>query len=237
MIEIDVTGQGGTTIALWDAVATLVDQLPAGWVLVGGLMVQLHLIEGGGPEVRVTTDIDLLGQARPEGALVALSDALRRLGFGLGEPDEAGYSHHFTRGELVVDLLAPDGLGRGSKIFGTTKTVGIPGGSQAIARCEQVHVRTASSSFALLRPSLLGAILIKARALLVHRDPDAQLQDLISLLAILPDPSTTALELKGKEQQWLARVRPHLDSVSPGLTGDDVLRTARLALTLLAPPV
>ncbi len=234
MIEIDVSGQMPQTAGLWDEVGALADALPTGWVLVGGLMVQLHLIQAGGPEVRVTTDIDVLGQARPEGALNALADTLRRdLKFELGEPDADDYSHRFTRGALVVDILAPDGLRGGPSIRGNTKTVGIPGGSQAIARAEPVLVRTANRSFTLLRPSLLGAVLLKARALPVHRDPDAQLQDLLSLLSVIPDPSAAATELKGRERTWLRRVEERVATPPPGTVSTDTARLARLALQLM----
>lgn len=201
--------------------------------MVGGLIVQLHLLGAGGPEVRVTTDIDLLGQARPARALTALGDALEALGFDLGEPDADGYSHRFKRGELVVDLLAPDGLRQGPQIRGNTRTVGIPGGSQALARAEQVSVRTPTQHFTLVRPSLLGAILLKARAVPVHRDPDAQLQDLLSLLAVLPDPSASAAELKGKKPTWLRAVSPRIDSPSLGLVTADTARSAALSFSLL----
>lgn len=234
MIEIDLSDQPPQTADLWDEVGALADALPAGWVLVGGLMVQLHLIQAGGPEIRVTTDIDVLGQARPPAALRALADTLvRDLSFDLGEPDADGYSHRFTRGPLVVDILAPDGLRGGAALQGGTRTVGIPGGSQAIARAEIVSIRTASRSFTLLRPSLLGAILLKARALLVHRDPDAQLQDLLSLLAVLPDPAAAARELKGRERTWLRRVQEPVATPPPGTVSADTARLARLALGLM----
>jgi hypothetical protein len=69
-IEIDV--EDDKTRRLWKAVGGLVDRLPGEWVLIGGLMVQLHALEHGITEVRPTRDIDILGQARPQGALTAI---------------------------------------------------------------------------------------------------------------------------------------------------------------------
>jgi hypothetical protein len=44
----------------WNAVAELVELLPADWVLIGGLMVQLHAWERGVTDVRATVDADVL---------------------------------------------------------------------------------------------------------------------------------------------------------------------------------
>jgi hypothetical protein len=48
-------------------VGELVATLPGGWVLIGGLIIT---------DVRLTRDIDVLGQARPPGALRAIDEAL-----------------------------------------------------------------------------------------------------------------------------------------------------------------
>jgi hypothetical protein len=65
----------------WEAVGELVELLPADWVLIGGLMVQLHAWEGGMTDVRATVDVDVLGEARPQRALQAI-DAPRLSGRG-----------------------------------------------------------------------------------------------------------------------------------------------------------
>ena len=39
MIEIIIDATDPATVQLWRAVADLTDRLPAGWVLIGGLMV------------------------------------------------------------------------------------------------------------------------------------------------------------------------------------------------------
>jgi hypothetical protein len=44
----------------------LVDLLPPDWVLVGGLMVQLHALERGVMDVRATEDVDVLGTPGPK---------------------------------------------------------------------------------------------------------------------------------------------------------------------------
>jgi len=44
---------------LWRALAELASRLPGEWVLIGGLMVQLHVLEHGLTDIRVTRDIDV----------------------------------------------------------------------------------------------------------------------------------------------------------------------------------
>lgn len=110
MIEIVIDAPDQATLGLWGAVGELAERLPAGWMLIGGLMVQLHAIEHGIIDVRPTRDIDVLGQARPRGALPAIDAALRANGFALHDPDLDGYGHRYERDGIIVDVLAPDGL-------------------------------------------------------------------------------------------------------------------------------
>jgi hypothetical protein len=107
-IEIDVDDP--QTLALWIALGNLAARLPGEWVLVGGLMVQLHALERGGSDVRVTADIDVLGQARPQGALDAIDKALHAEGFELVGPDVDGFAYRYRRGALTIDVLSPEGI-------------------------------------------------------------------------------------------------------------------------------
>jgi hypothetical protein len=108
-----------------------------------------------------------LGQARPQGALSAIDTALQREGFELIGPDLDGYDHRYQRERLVVDVLAPDGIKPPARLGAGRKAVGVPGGSQALSRSETVTVTVRDRSFQLRRPTLLGAVLIKARSLMV----------------------------------------------------------------------
>jgi hypothetical protein len=146
-------------------------------VLIGGLMVQLHALEYGITDVRPTRDIDVLGQARPPGALSAIDEALKEEGFEPTNPDIEGFAHRYQRGELIVDVLAPDGLNPAPDLGGGRKAVGVPGGSQALNRSEVVTVSVEGKAFELRRPTLLGAILIKARSIMRHADPESQRED------------------------------------------------------------
>jgi hypothetical protein len=234
MTEIDLQPPDDESRRLWGNVADLVDLLQAEWVLIGGLMVQLHAFELGAENVRATMDIDVLGQARPQGALASIDAALQRDGFEPEWPDIDGYVHRYVRDGVVVDVLAPDGLTPPPALGRGRMAVGVPGGSQALARQEAVTVRLDGRSFMLRRPTLLGAILIKARSLRVHHDPDAQREDLLLLLSLVADPRSMARGLKTSERKWLREAHEPLALDRSANVGGERLRRARLALRILA---
>jgi hypothetical protein len=198
-VEIDVDDP--ETLALWEAVRELVARLPGDWVLIGGLMAQLHALRHKDREVRVTIDIDVLGQARPPGALQAIDEALCADGFELVGPDLDGYAHRYRRAGLVLDVLAPEGI-KAAAMIGGHKAVGVPGGTQALRRAETVTVSVGGREFALRRPTLLGAIVIKARSLMKHSDTESQREDLLrlwgwSMIRVLSPSSCVPLSAGG----------------------------------------
>ncbi len=153
--KIEVAVGDDESVTLWQQLADVAALLPGEWVLVGGLMVQLHAFEHGAADVRVTRDIDVLAQARPQGALAAIAAALHAQGFEPEGPDLDGYAHRFVRDRLIVDVLAPDGIKPPPTLHGSHKAVGIPGGSQALnqlrrgarlRRRPQFHLTAAHSS-------------------------------------------------------------------------------------------
>jgi len=87
------------------------------------------------------------------------------------------------------------------------RTLNVPGGTQALRRTQLVEIRLGDLVGQIPRPTLLGAILIKARAVEVDDVPDAQLSDLAFLLSLVEDPRALAGELRGKERTWLRRRR------------------------------
>jgi hypothetical protein len=233
MSRIDIDLDDEQALTLWAAVGDLVERLPEKWVLIGGLMVQLHALEHGATQVRPTGDIDVLGQARPQGALSAIDAALRDEGFEPVLPDLDGYGRRYLHDGLRVDLLAPDGIKPPPDLGGGRKAIGVPGGSQALPRSETVMVTVDGRSFELRRPTLLGALLIKARSLMVHSDPEAQREDLLALLALIEDPRRMAAELRQSERKWLRVTRPRLNLSGLSLLDGDTMRRAELAYRLL----
>jgi hypothetical protein len=230
-IELDL--QDDISRRLWHGIGDLADRLPGEWVLIGGLMVQLHAVEHGVTGVRVTRDIDVLGQARPPGSLRAIDEFLRREGFEPTLPDLDGFAHRYERGGLVVDVLAPDGLNPPPELGGGVKAVGVPGGSQALKRSERVRISVDGKEFTLRRPTLLGAILIKARSIMSHANPEAQREDLLSLLALVRDPRATSAPLKTSERKWLREAEDRLDFGAPTGLEESTVRTARLTYRIL----
>jgi hypothetical protein len=208
MIELDPPDPESRR--LWAAVGELAELLPPEWTLVGGLMVQLHALEHDMDDVRVTVDIDVLGEARPPGPLQAIDQALVGAGFEHHPPDPDNYAHRYEREGLIVDVLAPDGLGAPAMLDGSRRAVGIPGGSQALIRSEVVTVTIDGHRFRLRRPTLTGAILIKARSLVKHHDPESQREDLLRLLSLVEDPRAMAGELKQSERGWLRKAESRL---------------------------
>jgi hypothetical protein len=189
---------------LWSEVGRLATQvLPEDWTLVGGLLVQLHAFEAGEADVRATTDVDILADARKGDRFQQIVQALRDDGFELQDPRPDEIGHRWERDGLVLDLLAPEGLKESPRVMGQIRTLQIPGGTQALARTEVVDVEIDGVACRLRRPTLLGAILMKARSLRVHADPDAQRADLVLLLSLVSDPRAAAGELRGRERNWL----------------------------------
>lgn len=230
-VEIDLDDP--ETVRLWTALGELAARLPGEWTLIGGLMVQLHAIEHGITDVRATIDIDILGQARPQGTLRAIDTALQHEGFELIGPDLDGYAHRYQRGRLIVDVLAPDGIKPPAHLGAGRKAVGVPGGSQALSRSEIVTVTVQGRAFELRRPTLLGAILIKARSLMVHSDPETQREDLLRLLSLIEDPRQTAAELRRTERRWLQGAEQRLNLGGPSTLNVATVRRAALAYRLL----
>jgi hypothetical protein len=71
------------------------------------------------------------------------------------------------------ETLAPDGLGKAARTAGKLETIQIPGGTEALERIEVVEIVGAGVASRVRRPTLLGALLLKARALPVHPDRSA----------------------------------------------------------------
>ncbi len=195
------------------------------WTLVGGLMVQLHALEHD-RDTRLTADIDVLGNARRRPQMTQkIAATLEGLGGTMAEPPRSdpdlGYQFHVD-GELI-EILGPDGLRADPQTVGEFKTFQVPGGTQALRRTEVVWIALAKeSAVPMRRPSLLGAILIKARVVAKHRRDkfESDRQDLLVLLSLVDDPRGLATigELTEKEKKWLADVADELNFTDPSLT-------------------
>jgi hypothetical protein len=198
----------GHDIELWAALIELSELRAGEWTLVGGQMVFLHAIEHGVSPPRVSTDLDVLVNARVvTGGVREFVAAIEERGFVLAGASPEGIAHRYRRGGVSVDVLAPEGLGQRADLTTTTtppgRTLQVPGGTQALERTQLVPVVFCNRRGLVPRPSLLGAIVGKAIAVEVDDLPEAQRLDLALLLSLVDDPIAMANQLTRKDRQRL----------------------------------
>lgn len=128
--------------ATWSALLDLASAVD-GWTLIGARMVQLHAAQRGVTVPRTSFDADALADARDREGTRRVSRALAALDFTLDPPTAFGVGHVFRRGNVEIDVLAPDGLNTKERRITVppAHTVQVPGGTQALRRTELVSVR------------------------------------------------------------------------------------------------
>jgi hypothetical protein len=234
---IEIRTSDEAELGLWRATAELATALPKGsWTLVGAQMVFLLAYEHDLPIGRTSGDVDLMMDVRAlTGATHEASTTLERLGYELDPPSPDGRAHRFRRGDDVVDVLAPDGAGARVSLFTIPpgRTIAVAGGTQALERSRQVPVLLEGREIELPCPSVLGAILIKARAVDVAEDPDKHRRDLALLLAMVDDPRSLRDETRKTERGWLRRRSELLDPRHPAWRTTPGAEEARIALEIL----
>lgn len=194
---------------LWETLIELTKLRPNEWTLIGGQMVLLLALEHGETPPRVSTDIDVLVDARIVSQGVFLfAGELEQRGFELAGISPEGVGHQYCRRGISVDVLAPDGFRKRANLAtsSSSRTVQVPGGTQALQRTELVPVTVGGITGYVPRPSLLGAIICKAGAVLVDDVPDAQRFDLAFLLSLVEDPLALREKLsRGDRRKLVAR--------------------------------
>lgn len=186
----------------------LAAEATAPWTLIGSQMVHLHGWMAGVARPSLSMEADLLADSvHVMTATRQLSEQLVASGYQLTERSAMGTGHRFERDGVAIDVLAPEQINpRDRKTFGSLVTVGVPGGRQAIDRTISVGVRTRSVEGEVRVPNLLGAILIKARAIGVSSHPQSQREDfafLLSLITSLEQAERFLEEMYGKQRAWL----------------------------------
>lgn len=201
--------QDDPILRMWQTLLDLSGKRPEGWTLIGAQMVALHGLEHDRQPPRPSTDADIVVNARIVGQTVRdFALLLEDEGFELEGINTDGIGHRFKSGDVSIDLLAPDGLKPGTESLTTispARTVQVPGGTQALRRTELVDVQGGKMVGRLPRPDLLGAILLKARAVDVDDVPSAQLLDLAFLLSLVGDPLAMRGAISSSERSWLRR--------------------------------
>ena len=221
----------------WRLTLEVAAALPiGGWTLIGAQMVFLHAAAAGREPGRTSGDLDVLVDVRVVTSLIR-DVASRLLDHGFG-PDVTidGRGHRFRRHDDVVDVLAPDGTGRRSSLETVpgARTIAVPGGSQALGRTVRrpVEIRDVGAA-ELPFPNLLGAILLKVRAVDAADDPDKHRRDLALLLALVADPVALSGDLTTAERRWLRRRAELLDPGHPTYRGFPDREDAAAALALM----
>jgi hypothetical protein len=239
---IDINPPTAEARRLWASALELACDFGAddGWALVGGLMVQLHAFERSRSS-RLTADVDFLGDSRRRPSMtVRMAEVLQERGGEMVIPPVSGedLGYRFEVHGSIIEILGSEGVRENPKTLGKHTTFQVPGGTQALARAEVVRVSLdGGEPVEIRRPSLLGAILIKARVAKRRRDKfESDRQDLIRLLSFVEDPRALAGELKGNEKKWLQEVEALLafdDGVLSDLFSVAELSAAEQAYRLL----
>ncbi len=209
---------------MWLELIRLARTPPAPWTLIGAHMVVLHAWAHGRSPIRPSRDADILVDVRALAtATEKFSKALVDDGYQLNMNlvSVSGQGHNFRKGVVSVDVLAPDRLGdrARTKTIQSFHTVQVPGGRQALDRSAPTEVRTRSASGSLPLPGLLGAILIKARAINVAKERLAQQSDLALLLSLIDDVDVLRREATNRERDWLRRHDYLASSAHPAWSG------------------
>jgi len=223
---------------LWAALIELSELRLGEWTLVGGQMVFLHAMEHGVEPPRVSTDLDVLVNARVvTGGVREFVASIEAVGFELVGASPDGIAHRYERNGVIVDVLAPEGLGTRVDLTTTPpgRTLQVPGGTQALDRTELVPVTFGGQSGLVPRPSLLGAIVGKAVAVEVDDVPDAQRSDLALLLSLVKDPLELADKLTRKDLRRLRSRSEMADRNQPAWTNlsEELADRGRAAYRLL----
>jgi hypothetical protein len=225
---------------LWLALMDIAERRAADWTLVGGQMVLLHGLERGATPPRVSTDLDLVVDARVRPpAIPAMAEVLDDLGFRLGGIAPDGIGHRFVRGPVTIDLLAPEGAGPRAdlRVGGGAETVPVGGGTYALSRCQLVDVSAGGQAGRVPRPDLAGALVLKAAAARSDRKrgPERHLGDLAFLLSLVPDPFALRDELGAKNCGRIRAVAVLDDDGHPAWRGlhTAVRSNAKAAFTIV----
>lgn len=221
----------------WLAALDLAEMHPKTWTLIGAQMVALHAAEQGRTPPRQSLDLDVLVNVRllTDGT-EQLARSLIALGFDLDGQDAFGVGHRFRRSQATIDILAPDGLSERTRTLTIppARTISVPGGSQALARSEPVEIEVGNRRGIVPRPNLVGAILLKARAISVDDVPEAQRIDLAFFLTLVENPRTLRSELRGTERRWLRERLELLNPSHPAWRSVEAAETGLRALRVLS---
>lgn len=208
MTTLHITAPPGGWAPPWPVVIEIASVLPStSWVLVGGLMVQLHARAAGIAEVRPTHDVDALVDVMAGDVSVAgIAAALTARGFTVAEPGWPDSPvHRLQRGDDVVDVLVADHLPRhAGQRLNRYPVMSVEGGAQALSRTQRMVIEHDGDVAELVVPDLLGALVLKAAAYAAdRRDRDRHLRDAALLASLVTDHRRELGRLHGSDRKRL----------------------------------
>lgn len=229
--------------ASWHGLMDVYQQLCAGWTMIGGQMVHLHCAERGSLPPRPTDDVDAVIDVRAEPTMLnRFTEILTAIGFAPDGISGDGLQHRWRRGNAQLDVLLPDGIGeRAAARTGVTgsPTLPTPGGTQALHRTQAVDITVEGRAGAVLRPTLVAALIAKAAA---HTSPgDSARQrhryDFATLASLIAASDFRTETLTAKDRHRLSgmvtsvRADGELTAIMPDAAEwmDRLVRAARLA--------
>lgn len=200
---------------MWGALCELANVFPGTWTLIGAQMVALHALQKDRIPPRRSDDADALVEARTMAHSTPRDLAQQLLDLGYEQDPPGGIDgligHRFRRAPVVIDVLAPDHLGRRADLqtVPPSHTVAVPGGRRALERRKMIPVTVGKMRAQLPTPDLIGAIVVKTCAVDVDDAPRNQRMDLTFLYSLIEDPRALTSELTRSDRRTL-RLRREL---------------------------
>ena len=199
-------------VPAWKTVIDVAQATPKGsWLLVGGLMTQVHAGLHGYSS-RATEDVDVLVDIMANTSNISkVTLSLKDLGFEFEEPMLRGSAFHRMRnGSMVVDILVEDhlyGKSQHRAKVGTWPMMKAPGGHQAIERRMDVLICSSEREAIIEIPNLLGAIILKSAAWKAdNRDAYRHLEDVALLCSLADDLAGMRASMHGSDKKRIVAV-------------------------------
>jgi hypothetical protein len=177
-----------------------------GWTLIGGQLVQLQCWERGGIPERVTFDVDTVLDIQSDPQILRkFTSALVTIGFK-PQTSATDLQYKWIRADASIDILLPDHSGE--RVTSRTGVTGgslleTPGGRRVLDFSEKVKVNLDGQAAIINRPTFLGTLFIKSKALSNTNDTgkDRHMFDIATLSTIFETKDFNKFEDKKVKSQ------------------------------------